>query len=110
MTDEDGNPIVNLGDILLNLSAIKVQAENYGHTFEREAGFLAAHSWLHLLGYDHIEKRDERLMIQKQKRLMIAAGLKSKTLFTISVSCSSLILPVPNVSTITDTGFATPMA
>ena len=73
--DDDGNPVVNLGDILLNLSAIKAQAEDYGHSFEREAGFLAAHSLLHLLGYDHIEKRDEKLMIQKQKSLMIAAGL-----------------------------------
>lgn len=73
--DDDGNPIVNLGDILLNLTAIREQAVEYGHSFEREAGFLAAHSLLHLLGYDHIEKRDEKVMIEKQKSLMVAAGL-----------------------------------
>ena len=73
--DADGNTVINLGDILLNLSAARDQAASYGHSFEREAGFLAAHSLLHLLGYDHIEERDERLMISKQKKIMAASGL-----------------------------------
>lgn len=74
-TDEDGNETLCYGDILINLSAAEKQSEQFGHSFEREAVFLAAHSLLHLFGYDHIEEADEKLMISKQKRLMTAVGL-----------------------------------
>ncbi|MCR4776800.1 MAG: GTPase Era [Saccharofermentans sp.] len=74
-TDEDGNEALCYGDILISLSAAKTQSEQFGHSFEREVVFLAAHSLLHLFGYDHIEKDDEKLMISKQKRLMAALGL-----------------------------------
>ena len=74
-TDEDGNEALCYGDILINLSAAKAQSEQFGHSFEREVVFLAAHSLLHLFGYDHIEKKDEKLMISKQKRIMAALGL-----------------------------------
>ena len=42
-----------LGDIVLNLERTRSQAEEFGHSFEREAAFLTVHSMLHLLGYDH---------------------------------------------------------
>ncbi|MBR6488392.1 MAG: rRNA maturation RNase YbeY, partial [Clostridiales bacterium] len=74
-TDEDGNEALCYGDILINLSAAKTQSEQFGHSFEREVIFLVAHSLLHLFGYDHIEKKDEAVMISKQKRLMAALGL-----------------------------------
>ena len=74
-TDEDGNEALCYGDILINLSAAKTQSEQFGHSFEREVIFLAAHSLLHLFGYDHIEKKDETVMISKQKRIMAALGL-----------------------------------
>ena len=74
-TDEDGNQVLCYGDILINPFACEVQAESYGHSFEREAMFLIAHSLLHLLGYDHIEAVDEKIMIDKQKRLMRDIGL-----------------------------------
>ncbi len=74
-TDEDGNQVLCYGDILINPKACEVQAESYGHSFEREAMFLIAHSLLHLLGYDHIESADEKIMIDKQKRLMRDIGL-----------------------------------
>ena len=74
-TDEDGNEALCYGDILINLSAAKTQSEQFGHSFEREVIFLAAHSLLHLFGYDHIEKKDETVMISKQKRLMATLGL-----------------------------------
>ena len=74
-TDEEGNEALCYGDILINLSAAKRQSEDFGHSFEREAVFLIAHSLLHLFGYDHIEKADEEVMISKQKRLMKAVGL-----------------------------------
>ena len=74
-TDEDGNQVLCYGDILINPTACEAQAENYGHSFEREAMFLIAHSLLHLLGYDHIESVDEKIMIDRQKRLMRDIGL-----------------------------------
>lgn len=74
-TDEDGNQVLCYGDILINPFACEVQAESYGHSFEREAMFLIAHSLLHLLGYDHIDPTDEKVMIDRQKRLMKALDL-----------------------------------
>ena len=74
-TDEDGNGMLCYGDILINLSAAKKQSEEFGHSFEREVIFLIGHSLLHLFGYDHIEKSDEKVMIAKQKKLMAAVGL-----------------------------------
>ncbi len=74
-TDEEGNRILCYGDILINPSACEVQAESYGHSFEREAMFLIAHSLLHLLGFDHIDPTDEKIMIDRQKRLMRDIGL-----------------------------------
>ena len=74
-TDEDGNQVLCYGDILINPFACVTQAGNYGHSFEREAMFLIAHSLLHLLGYDHIDPTDEKIMTDKQKRLMRDIGL-----------------------------------
>jgi len=74
-TDEDGNQVLCFGDILINPEACKAQAESYGHSFEREAMFLIAHSLLHLIGYDHIDPTDEKIMIDRQKRLMKALDL-----------------------------------
>ena len=73
--DEEGNQVLCYGDILINPVACEAQAESYGHSFEREAMFLIAHSLLHLLGYDHIDPTDEKIMIDKQKRLMRDIGL-----------------------------------
>ena len=74
-TDEDGNQVLCYGDILINPVACEVKAESYGHSFEREAMFLIAHSLLHLIGYDHIDPTDEKIMIDRQKRLMRDIGL-----------------------------------
>ena len=49
-TDEEGNQVLCYGDILINPFACEKQAESYGHSFEREAMFLIAHSLVHLLG------------------------------------------------------------
>ena len=60
----------SFGDILLSLEKAKEQAELYDHSFEREVAFLTAHSMLHLLGYDHIEEEDEKVMRAKQREIM----------------------------------------
>ena len=46
------------------------QAENYGHSREREYAFLIAHSMLHLFGYDHMEEEERQVMEQKQREIM----------------------------------------
>ncbi|MGN1400757.1 MAG: rRNA maturation RNase YbeY [Bacillus sp. (in: firmicutes)] len=64
-----------LGDIIISVDRTIKQADEYGHGFERELGFLALHGFLHLLGYDHIEKEDEVVMFTKQKDILDKYGL-----------------------------------
>lgn len=72
-----GESIPNLlGDIIISIPRTKDQADAYGHSFERELGFLAVHGMLHLLGYDHMTKEDEQKMFSKQEEILIAYGLK----------------------------------
>jgi probable rRNA maturation factor len=64
-----------LGDIIISIERTKEQAEEYGHSFERELGFLALHGFLHLLGYDHLEKEEEEEMFSRQRDILEAYGL-----------------------------------
>lgn len=59
-----------LGDIVLSVDKIKSQAEEYGHSVERELSFLVAHSMLHLFGYDHMEEDERAVMEQKQREIL----------------------------------------
>ena len=66
---------VVLGDIVVSLERAHAQAEEYGHSYAREVGFLVCHSVLHLLGYDH-ETEDERaVMRQKEEAVLELLGL-----------------------------------
>ena len=68
-----------LGDIVLNLDRARTQAEEFGHSFEREAAFLTVHSMLHLLGYDHeTGEQDELDMRARQSAIMERMGLAVK--------------------------------
>ena len=64
-----------LGDIIICTDVAKEQAENYGHSFERELVFLALHGFLHLLGYDHMNEEDEKEMFGRQDDILNAYGL-----------------------------------
>lgn len=66
----DNSRALFLGDIILNVDQAYKQAEEYGHSREREVVFLCVHSMLHLLGYDHIEASDESIMNKRQKKIM----------------------------------------
>ena len=67
---------VTLGDIIISAEKAKAQAEEYGHSIEREIAFLAVHSTLHLLGYDHeVSEEDDRYMNDKQEEVLTRIGL-----------------------------------
>ena len=70
-----GGPRV-LGDIIISIEKVREQAEEYGHSFNRELGFLALHGFLHLLGYDHMEELEEKRMFARQKELLDGYGLE----------------------------------
>ena len=68
-----------LGDIVISLEKAKEQAEEYGHSFEREVAFLCVHSMLHLLGYDHeTSEEDDKNMRARQSEIMNIIGLGVK--------------------------------
>ena len=59
-----------LGDIYISIEKARSQALEYGHSFKRELSFLAIHGFLHLLGYDHMEKDEEEIMFKKQEEVL----------------------------------------
>lgn len=65
-----------LGDLMISVERAKEQAEEYGHSYDRELGFLALHGFLHINGYDHMNPADEKEMFTLQKEILDAYGLK----------------------------------
>lgn len=59
-----------LGDIFVSIPKMKEQALEYGHSEKRELSFLCIHGLLHLLGYDHMEKEDEKIMFGLQEEIL----------------------------------------
>lgn len=64
-----------LGDIVISVPHVERQAADYGHSFERELAFLVVHGFLHLLGYDHMNKEEEKQMFTKQEEILQSYGL-----------------------------------
>ena len=73
--DYDGKRVM-LGSIMICRERAHEQAEEYGHSYARELGFLTCHGVLHLLGFDHIEKDDEEVMTKYQRVVMDGVRLK----------------------------------
>ena len=66
-----------LGDIVISMDHARAQSEEYGHSLEREIGFLTVHSMLHLLGYDHVNGGLEEVrMREKEETVLTKLGLK----------------------------------
>lgn len=76
--DVNENEEIILGDIIISIDKAKEQAEEYGHSLERELAFLAVHSMLHLMGYDHMIQEEEEDMFRRQKEILMKAGIPRK--------------------------------
>jgi probable rRNA maturation factor len=64
-----------LGDIVISVDKVYEQSEEYGHSPMREYAFLIAHSMLHLLGYDHMEPDEAKVMERKQEEILSRLGI-----------------------------------
>ncbi|MBR6727468.1 MAG: rRNA maturation RNase YbeY [Clostridia bacterium] len=77
--EESADGTRELGDIVLSLEKCRAQAEEFGHSFERECAFLTVHSTLHLLGYDHVNSEEEdKEMRERQTAIVEKMGLGVK--------------------------------
>ena len=71
-----------LGDIVISLETAFKQADNFGHSLEREIGFLTVHSMLHLLGYDHeTSTLEARIMREKEEAVLEKLGISRDATF-----------------------------
>ncbi|HFU4060060.1 rRNA maturation RNase YbeY [Streptococcus iners] len=64
-----------IGELYISIDKAREQAEDYGHSYEREMGFLAVHGFLHINGYDHYRPEDEAEMFGLQEEILTAYGL-----------------------------------
>ena len=69
-----------LGDIYICVERAEEQAKEYGHSFLRELAFLTIHGLLQLLGYDHMEKEEEKIMFQKQEDILNEFGIRRENI------------------------------
>ena len=75
-TEETAEPdpetgLMPLGDMVLSLERARAQAEEYGHSVERELAYLAVHSTLHLLGYDHMDEGEEKARMRAREEAIL---------------------------------------
>ena len=59
-----------LGDVIISIDKVREQAEEYGHSFERELSYMLVHGFYHLMGYDHIEEEDKKIMRPKEEKIL----------------------------------------
>ena len=64
-----------IGDVIICKDKAREQAEEFGHSYERELIYLFVHSLFHLFGYDHMEEEDKALMRSKEEKIMLKLGL-----------------------------------
>ena len=69
LTDYD-----TLGDIIISLERVEEQASEYNHSFEREFYYVLTHGILHILGYDHIEEEDKKIMRKREEAILSSFG------------------------------------
>ena len=59
-----------LGDIMISMERVKEQAQEYEHSFEREFSYMLVHGFYHLMGYDHIQEEDKKIMRPKEEKIL----------------------------------------
>ena len=72
--NDDYSP--EIGDVFISIDKTKEQAESYNHSFARELAFLTIHGFLHCLGYDHLNEKDELEMFSLQEKILEQAGFR----------------------------------
>ena len=65
-----------LGDIVISVEQVEKQAQEYGHSFERELSYMIVHGFYHLMGYDHIEEKDKIVMRPKEENILNKLGIR----------------------------------
>lgn len=73
-----------LGDLIISVPHVLAQAEEYGHSPQREAAYLLVHGICHLMGYDHMEEEDKRRMRAMEEKILSAVGLEREGESSIS--------------------------
>ena len=73
-----------LGDVVISMEKARDQAERFGHSFQREVGYLPAHSVLHLLGYDHVDNLEKVRMREKEELVMEQLGLPASSSYILN--------------------------
>ena len=73
-----------LGDVVISMEKARDQAERFGHSFQREVGYLTAHSVLHLLGYDHVDNLEKVRMREKEELVMEQLGLPASSSYILN--------------------------
>ena len=73
--EEENLGVVELGDVVINMDRAKSQAEEFGHSLEREVIYLFVHSILHLLGYDHMQEDEKKVMRAREEEVMNELGI-----------------------------------
>ena len=64
-----------LGDMVISIEQVELQAKEYGHSFERELSYMIVHSFYHLMGYDHIKEKDKQEMRPKEEYVLNELGI-----------------------------------
>lgn len=68
-----------LGDLVISIPKVYEQAEEYGHSFERELAYMCVHGFYHLMGYDHILEKDKTIMRKKEDEILNKLGITRET-------------------------------
>lgn len=72
--ESDNGVYDSLGDIIISLERVEEQRKDYGHSFKREFYYVLTHGLLHLMGYDHMEEEEKKIMRAKEEEILQAYG------------------------------------